>query len=86
MCIFYVPGIPKACREDDAEEVKEKEHPNFCDYFRPAADAWDAKSGATAIAAKADLGALFGDAVSGSGDASKPDLLLEDAEDLFGKD
>ena len=41
MCQFFDPGVPKQCREDDAEEVREKARPNFCDYFTPSPAAHD---------------------------------------------
>ena len=30
MCVYFDPAVPKQCREDDAEEVQEKERANFC--------------------------------------------------------
>lgn len=81
MCSFYEPGIPKACREDDADEVKEKERPNFCDYFRPNPAAFDAGIAAADAQARNQLGALFGDddtAVTDNGDTG-----ADAAEDLF---
>jgi hypothetical protein len=35
MCEFFDPNVPKQCKEDDAEEVFEKERLNFCDWFKP---------------------------------------------------
>ena len=34
MCAFFNPEVIRACREDDADEVMEKERANFCDYFQ----------------------------------------------------
>ena len=43
MCSFFDPAVVEQCREDDAEEVKNKEGANFCDYFRPNPTAHDAR-------------------------------------------
>ncbi len=84
MCDFYDPRVTKACREDDASDVQEKERANFCDFFRPADNAFDAAIAAADRASAAKLNALFG------GDKSDADAgidnALSDAEDLFRKD
>ena len=36
MCEFYDTSVAKSCRETIAEEVKDKQRANFCDYFRPS--------------------------------------------------
>ncbi len=41
MCRFYDPRAVDQCLEDDAERVVEKARANFCDYFKPNADAYD---------------------------------------------
>lgn len=41
MCSFFDPNVPKQCREDDAEEVSDKEKLNFCEWFKPSATAFD---------------------------------------------
>jgi hypothetical protein len=78
MCGFYDSQVARKCREDDAEEVKEKERANFCDYFQPSAAAFDVKLAAADTAARDQLGSLFGD---GEGDDSSAGS--ESAEDLF---
>lgn len=82
MCLSFDRNASKQCREQDAEEVKEKERPNFCDYFKPNAKAY--KGGDAKIeAAKSKLDALFGEA-----DAEKPDsadVARGKLDDLFGK-
>ena len=60
MCEFYDPNVVKQCREDDAEEVKEKERTNFCDYFKPGTEVFDGKLTAAERKAKKELTALFG--------------------------
>lgn len=80
MCRFFDPAVPKQCREDDAEEVLEKEKVNFCEWFVPSPNAFDPARANRESRAKSELAALFG-----GGDA--PDLpdndLVRDAEDLF---
>ena len=41
MCEFYDPAVPKQCREDDAEEVFDKEKFNFCEWWKPGSDVFD---------------------------------------------
>jgi hypothetical protein len=60
MCEFYDTGKAKHCRETIAEEVKDKQAANFCDYFRPSAAAYRPEALSAADQAKAQLEALFG--------------------------
>ncbi|MFQ5546800.1 MAG: hypothetical protein ACE5FV_00800 [Woeseia sp.] len=80
MCAYYDPGVPTQCREDDAEEVFEKEKLNFCEWFKPGYDVFDAARAKEEAQAKDALAELFGDS-----DASNPgrDETLGDAEKLF---
>jgi hypothetical protein len=43
-----------------AEEVKDKQRANFCDYFRPIEAAWRPGDRSAADKARAELEALFG--------------------------
>ena len=61
MCIYFDPRVPRQCREDGAEDVTEKERPNFCDWFKPSDAAFDPDRGEQAQAAEQQLAALFGD-------------------------
>lgn len=85
MCIHYDPQVPKKCREDDAEEVIEKEKMNFCDWYKPSATAYDPGRKADEKKAKDQLASLFGDdtakAQPDHGDHGDPKLGA--AEDLF---
>jgi hypothetical protein len=84
LCEWYSTAVAKHCRETIAEEVKDKERANFCDYFKPRPDAWsDAPLGAAAKA-KSDLDALFG---GGQADrqSSGADKARAELDALFGK-
>ena len=59
MCVNFDRRRPKGCREDDAEEVRNKESANFCDYFKPSDTAFDPAGRDAAAAAKAALDDLF---------------------------
>lgn len=83
MCRYFDPTVAKSCREDDAEEVKDKERANFCDYFKPRAGAYDAALGEVEQRARGQLDELFGDAAE-QGDAAATDESLQAAESLFG--
>jgi len=86
MCVLYDPAVTKACREDDADEIHEKERANFCDYFRPAEDAFDADRAAAEQQAVNQLHGLFGEEGDGAGNTdSSGDPATRAAEDLFGK-
>lgn len=60
LCEFYDVGKAKHCREPIAEEVRDKERANFCDYYRPRAGAHSTTGLDEAARAKAALDALFG--------------------------
>ena len=60
MCQFYDTTKAKSCGEPIAEEVKDKEHANFCDYFQPSPTAWRPAETSAAERARAELEALFG--------------------------
>jgi hypothetical protein len=88
MCVFYDPNVTKQCREDDAEEVKEKARPNFCDYFKPRGDAFTGHELTAESKAKTRLEALFGGAAGKNADGASEfggpaDPGLDAAEDLF---
>ena len=61
MCVFFDAQVPRQCREDGAEDVSEKERPNFCDWFKPSDRAFDPDRKAQADEAADALAALFGD-------------------------
>jgi hypothetical protein len=87
MCVHYAPRWTRGCDEDDAPEVRDKSAANFCDYFVPSRNAFDAGKTAEGTAAQAELARLFGDT---SADASADrgahppaDDALRAAEALF---
>jgi len=87
MCAHYDPAVTDACREDDAEEVRDKTKANFCDWFRPRPGAFDGSLRAADARAKDELAALFGGAAaadeSGSGSATGESDALDRANELF---
>ena len=80
MCQSFDPAVSGQCREDDAEDVRDKETANFCDWFKPAGDVFDAGRKQAADAAGAQLDALFG---GPDVDTDAPDDAHKAAEDLF---
>jgi len=81
-CLHFSSGIPKQCDEEDAEEVKEKERPNFCDYFTPNPRAYR-RGNIKSQAAKSTLDSLFGGAEAGN--ENQADAARGKLDDLFGK-
>lgn len=80
LCRFYDRNVAKQCREQDAEEVIEKERANFCEYFQPRPNAYQSGPGAKAKTAKANLEALFG----GGEAQTEPDEAHRKLDELFG--
>lgn len=91
MCVEYDTSKAKHCREPTAEEVRDKEHANFCDFYKPREGAYVAPNASELEKSRAGLDALFGGAkaatpggVSSSGDgASAGDAARAKLEDLF---
>ena len=59
LCRSWDRTRPKQCREDDAEEVRDKERANFCDWFKPRSGAFDAAGAAAESAARTLADSLF---------------------------
>ena len=59
-CEFYDPRLTRKCREERAEEVRDREGANFCDWFKPNPHAHQPAAGNKAAAAKSKLDELFG--------------------------
>ena len=85
MCVYFDPAVAEQCREDDAEEVKNKEIANFCDYFRPDPAAHDPRYVGEEANARSQLDAIFGDGERDDADEGDngPDDHQRAAEDLF---
>jgi len=82
LCVHYAPGRPRACNEQDAEEVTDKEHANFCGWFEPRDKAFKAgTTQAKAGAAKSALDNLFGATNDNSG--PKEDVAKTELDKLF---
>jgi hypothetical protein len=60
LCVHYDRTRPRQCREEGAEEVRDKERANFCDWFKPRSGAFDAAGATAEQQAKDALAALFG--------------------------
>ncbi len=81
LCLHYDAHTQRKCREIRAEEVINKEQANFCDWFKPRANAFDARAQAKAAAAKAQLDALL----RGEAPADAPaDPARATLDELFG--
>jgi hypothetical protein len=60
MCVEYDTRVAKHCREPTAEEVSDKTRANFCDHFKPRAQAYVPPNTAEVDRARAELDKLFG--------------------------
>jgi hypothetical protein len=78
MCEFHDVSVAKHCRETIADEVKDKERANFCDYFRPADEVKDKE--------RANFCDYFRPSPSAyrPGDLSAADRARAELEALFG--
>ena len=85
LCEWYSISVAKHCREPIAEEVKDKERANFCDYFKPRPDAHVAKDVAASSKARADLDALFGGGAKSVAEPSAADRAKAELDKLFKK-
>jgi hypothetical protein len=88
LCEWYSVNVAKHCRETIAEEVKDKERANFCDYFKPREDAYSSNPADAASKAQAELDALFGGGAKNADDPPQPsaaDKARAELEALFGK-
>jgi hypothetical protein len=60
LCEFYDVAKAKHCSEPIAEEVRDKERANFCDYFKPREGAYSGKQQTDAERARVELEKMFG--------------------------
>lgn len=83
LCQFYDPRVSDQCTEDRAEQVREKDRANFCDYFKPKPGAYVARQDTKSVAAKAVLNGLFGGAAQNGDSGSAGDKARGLLDDLF---
>ena len=79
MCSNYSRNVLGQCLEEDAEEVLDKENSNYCEWFKPRANAFDAAERGQQERAEAELASLFGETSS----ATSTDDATADADKLF---
>ena len=70
MCVDYDTSVAKSCREPIAEEVKEKDRANFCDYFKPRPDAYRPRDQTAERKSRTALDAIFGGQAGTAGGGS----------------
>src|SRR5687768_3568461 len=89
LCEWYSIAVAKHCREPIAEEVKDKERANFCDYFKPQPGAHSNAGTQAAAQAKSALDALFAGgapaAPSPTPEPSAADRARAELDALFNK-
>jgi hypothetical protein len=92
ICRFFEPGWRQGCREERAEDVRDREGANFCDYLEPRAGAHQpAGDSDAARAARAELDALFGGSTGqgerqDQGALSPEERARRELDRLFGTD
>lgn len=86
-CAFYDGRLANACREERAEHVADREKANFCDYYKPRADAYQSADVRGQSKARSQAEALFGgagdDTQTGSDDPSQ--AAKDELKRLFGE-
>jgi hypothetical protein len=87
LCRFYNSRVSDHCNEPlAAGQVGDVSRANFCDYFTPRPDAWQAADTQSAASAKNALDALFDNPTPGEADTSTADSHRAELDALFGKD
>jgi hypothetical protein len=85
LCEWYSIAVAKHCREPVAEEVKDKERANFCDYFKPRPGAYVPADVAASSKARIDLDALFGGSKSATAEPTAAERARAELDSLFKK-
>ena len=84
LCCFYDITVAKHCRETIAEEVRDKQRANFCDYFVVNYQAYQPV--AAGNSSRAALDTLFGNKPEPSNnDSTSVNLQRNALDDLFKK-
>lgn len=78
LCVFHAPAVAKQCREPIAEEVKDKQRSNVCDYFSPRNDAWQLADTSASVTARGQLDTLFG---SSPGQPASNNVAIDKVKD-----
>ena len=86
LCQFYDPRVSDQCTEDRAEQVREKDRANFCDYFKPKPAAYVKREDTKAVAAKAALDGLFAGAAQSDAAGVEGDKARMLLDQLFDPD
>jgi hypothetical protein len=60
LCAFFDTRKAEGCSEQRADPPKDKQRANFCEFFQPRGDAWQAPDHSAADQAKDALQKLFG--------------------------
>ena len=82
LCQFFDARTTRQCSEIRAEEIIKKDQANYCDWFKPRPNAFDARAQVKATAAKSKLDGLFG----GAAVPDVADPARAAADRLFGGD
>jgi hypothetical protein len=85
LCEWYSVTVAKQCREPIAEEVKDKQRANFCDYFKPQAGAYSKADVSASDQARSQLDVLFGGAKNAPPEPSAADRAKAELDKLFKK-
>lgn len=83
MCGFYRPSLSSGCDEPLAEHVSEKERANFCEYFKPKANAY-VRGNEVPSKAAAELYSLFGMTEAAQDGRAEAEKARRKLEELFG--
>jgi len=81
LCAHYNLRVSEKCDEPNGEHPREADRANFCDWFTPAPDVYQAES--EYGKANNALKALFGEGPP-KGEETEPDKARNRFEDLFG--
>lgn len=81
LCRFYNSRLTSQCDEERAEEVRDKEGANFCDWFKPRPEAHRPPGEGKSQVAKAKLDDLFGGSPVSH---DKSETARDKLGDLFG--
>jgi hypothetical protein len=73
LCRHYAPTLIGLCRHDYADPPRDKDRANFCDYFKPQANAYQKPVQSKSDLSRSALSELFGEPVPKSQNAENSD-------------